>query len=150
MGFVDLGGLGFYLLIEAIVVALIWHDARKKAEKHETLRRIVESTGTIDEDKLRELFREASAGEKKPGRSYRVLRIIGTIIMFIGAGIVPFLLLGIGLVFLLEGRDPNFDFDWLGPTFAISGGIAMLGCGVFFASRFAEPPPSSRNEPPIQ
>ena len=142
--------MGFFIAIAAIVVALIWHDARQKAEKHETLRRIVESTGTIDEAKLRVLFREASAREKKPGRSYRVLRIVGTIIMFIGAGTVPLLFAGIGLVFLFEGMDPNFDFDWLGPTIAISGGIAMLGYSLFFASRFAEPPASSRNEPPIQ
>jgi hypothetical protein len=70
--------------------------------------------------------------------------------MFIAAGVLTFPLVGTGLVFLLEGRDPNFDFDWLMPTFAISGSIAMLGCGLFFASRFAEPPASSRNDPPIQ
>jgi cytochrome b subunit of formate dehydrogenase len=138
--------MGFFIAIAAIVVALIWHDARKKAEKHETLRRIVESTGTIDEAKLKELFKEASGGEKTPGRSYRVLRIAGMIVMFIGAGIVTFLLVVTGLIFLFWGPDPDFDFDWMFPTYAISGGIAMLGYGLFFASRFAEPPASSRNE----
>ena len=47
---------GFWIFIAAIVVAGIWKDARAKAEKHETLRRIVEKTGTVNEAQLKELF----------------------------------------------------------------------------------------------
>ena len=51
-------GSGFWIFMAAIVVAGIWKEQREKAEKHETLRRIVEKTGTLDEAKLKELFSE--------------------------------------------------------------------------------------------
>jgi hypothetical protein len=133
--------MGFWIFLAAIIVASIWASARQKAEKHETLRRIVEKTGTIDEAKLKELFKEEPSDEWKPGAGYRVLRIWGTIIMFIGAGIAMFFLIP-----TLFGSPIEWWFGGL----AISAGIAMLGLGIFFSSRFAEPPPGSRNDPPAR
>src|SRR5688500_15427186 len=49
MGVLDFGALGFWIFIAAIIVAGIWSKSRREAEKHETLRRMVEKTGTIDE-----------------------------------------------------------------------------------------------------
>ena len=82
-------GTGFWIFIAAIVVAGMWKDARQKAELHETLRRIVEKTGTVDEVKLKELFTEASE-ESTPGYGYRAARVTGTIAMFVGAAIATF------------------------------------------------------------
>jgi hypothetical protein len=131
--------LGFWIFIAAIIVASIWASARKKAEKHETLRRIVEKTGTIDEALLRGLFKEGSSEESKPGAQYRALRIWGTIIMFIGAGLAMFFLIP-----TLFGARVERGFGGLG----ISAGIALLGLGVFLSSLFAEPPSGSVNDPP--
>jgi hypothetical protein len=141
----DLGALGLWIFIAAIVVAGIWRDARQKAEKHETLRRIVEKTGTIDEAKLKELFKEQASGEWKSGDGYRLLRILGTIVVFVGAGVATFVLLAAGLGQLFYGAT----FDGWFAALAISAGIAMLGFGIFFSSRFAEPPPTG-NEPPAR
>jgi hypothetical protein len=133
--------MGFWIFIGAIIVASIWSRARQRAEKHETLRRIVEKTGTIDEANLRVLFKEGSSEQGKPGAQYRALRIWGTIIMFIGAGFA--MCLSIPIAF---GNHVERGFGGLG----IAVGIVILGLGVFFSSRFAEPPSGSLNDPPSQ
>lgn len=133
--------LAFWIFLGAVVLVPMWLDARKKADKHETLRRILEKTGTIDEAKWRELFKEEPSREPKPGSGYRALRIAGTIIMFIAAGVAMFFVMP-----TLFGSPIEWWFGGLG----ISAGIAMLGLGVFISSGFAEPPPGSRNEPPAR
>jgi hypothetical protein len=132
--------LGFWLFIGAIIVASIWARARQKAEKHETLRRIVEKTGTIDEAMLRGLFREGSPDASKPGALYRTVRIWGTIIMFVGLALTTSFLIP------LLGSPDEPELGSLG----ISAGIAVLGLGVFLSSLFAEPPSASVNDPPSQ
>jgi hypothetical protein len=148
-----LGALGFWIFVAVIVVALIWSGARQKAEKHETLRRIVEKTGTIDEEKLNELFAAPPSVEQKPGSGYRALRIGGTIVMFIGAAVFTFFSLVAGLVVLLGEAPPaaastSPPAEAIAPLFAVGIVIALVGYGLFFASRFAEPPADVRNEPP--
>jgi hypothetical protein len=142
MGFgFGLPAFGFWIFIGAIIVATIWASARQKAEKHETLRRIVEKTGTIDEGKLKELFKEDPSENDMPGATYRALRIFGTITMFIGAGVA--------IVFLIPTLVGK-PIEWWYGGLAISAGIATVGLGLFFSSRFAESPPATRNEPPAR
>jgi hypothetical protein len=149
MGF---GGpaLGFWIFLAAIIVASIWASARQKAEKHETLRRIVEKTGTIDEAKLRALFTEEPSEEGKPGAGYRTTRVMGTIILFIGAGIATFALIAVGLGKVFAVTEMFRDRGGWIAAFAVSGGIAMLGLGIFLSSRFCEPPPGTRSESPAR
>jgi hypothetical protein len=146
----DLGALGFWIFIAAVTVGGMWSEARKKAEKHETLRRIVEKTGTIDEAKWKELFKEAPTEESRPGGGYRVARVLGTIIMFVGAAIATFFWIVAGFGKVLGHARMFDDFTWLIAAFAVPAGIAMFGLGVFFSSRFCEPPPGSRNDPPAR
>jgi hypothetical protein len=143
------GGAGFWIFIAALAVGGMWSDARKKAEKHETLRRIVEKTGTIDEARLKELFTEESS-EATPGYSYRGLRIAGTIVLFLGAGIATFFLIaaGLGKVFDTMAMFPNVTGLVVG--LAVSAGVAVVGMGLFFSSRFATPPSGAGNEPPAR
>ena len=140
--------LGFWIFIAAIIVAAMWQETRQKAEKHETLRRIVEKTGTIDEAQLQELFSKSSSGEWKPGTSYRALRIWGTIVMFIGAGVFTFFSLVLAIFVLLGKTSELPDLENIAPLFVLGIGIAMVGFGLFFSSRFADPPDNVRNEPP--
>ena len=53
----------------------------------------MEKTGEIDEARLKELFKEDPSDESAPGYAYRGLRIGGTIIMFLGAGVATFFLI---------------------------------------------------------
>jgi hypothetical protein len=148
----DLGALGFWIFLAAAVVGGMWVDARKKAEKHETLRRIVEKTGTIDEAKLKELFSEKPAAEPKPGSGYRALRVLGTIVMFVAAAILTFFGVVAVSLLLVDGGRPMAPGDKIGVilAFAVPVAIAVAGWGLFYSSRFAEPPPRARNEPPAR
>jgi hypothetical protein len=142
----DISALGFWIVIAAFVVAGAWTKVRREAEKHETLRRIVEKTGSIDETKLKELFSEPSPEPTKPGTGYRVLRITGTIVMFLGG--LP-ALFGIAAA-LFGGKagikaPPN---DFVVGMLVIAACLVVVGLGLFHASRFAEPPLPSRHEPP--
>ncbi len=133
----EFGAVGFWIFVSALVVGGMWKEARQQAEKHETLRRLVEKTGTIDEARLKELFSPPPGEETKPGSGYRALRITGTIIMFVAAGLaIVFATLGI----VFEDRQAF-------AALAIAAAIALAGLGVFFSSRFAEPPPGTQREP---
>ncbi len=138
------GGAGFWIFIAAMVVGGMWYDSRQKAEKHETLRRIMEKTGTIDEAKLKELFSATSTSESsgKPGGGYRALRVLGTMVMFLGAGIAAFFTL-MGLLSNVSGKEIAVPIG-----LSVAAGVVLFGAGMFFASRFAEPPPGVRNGPP--
>jgi hypothetical protein len=136
----DIGALGLWIFFASIIVASTWAKSRREAEKHETLRRIVEKTGQIDEAKLKELFKEEAPQVSKPGGGYRWARVIGAIVLSIGAAIATGILIvaGLGKVF---GEARMFaDITWLIVGPAIASGIAMLGLGIFFSSRFCEPP----------
>jgi len=53
-----LGALGFWLFVAAMIAVGVWNNIRKRDAQHETLRRIVESGQTIDDnltDKLLQL-----------------------------------------------------------------------------------------------
>jgi hypothetical protein len=143
------GDVGFWIFIAALVVAGMWHDAQEKAAKHETLRRLVEKTGTIDEAKLKELF-DDSESASKPGYAYRGLRVCGVIVMFIGAGIAAFFLVAalLGKVFGLTHMFT--DITGLMAGIAVAAGVAVVGLGLFLSSRFATPPPAPSNEPPAR
>jgi hypothetical protein len=133
-------GSGFWIFISAIVVAGIWKETREKAEKHETLRRIVEKTGTIDEAKLKEIVGEPPSKESKPGSGYRAARVAGTIVLFAGAAMATFILIALALGKVFGATKPFDDVADLTAMLGISAGIAMLGLGIFFSSRFCEPP----------
>jgi hypothetical protein len=133
----DFGALGFWLFVAALLVGGMWKESRQQAEKHETLRRIVEKTGVVDEAKLKELFSSAGDTSSAPGTGYRALRIGGTIIMFAGAGMALFFLIP-----TLIGHP----IDWWYGGVAIAAGITLLGLGVFSSSRFAEQPPGTQYE----
>ena len=45
-----LGALGFWLFIAAIIAVGVWDNIRKHDAQHETLRRIIESGQSIDEE----------------------------------------------------------------------------------------------------
>ncbi len=135
MGPFDFGALGFWLFVAALVVGGTWKESRQQSEKHETLRRIMEKTGVVDEAKLKELFN--SREDASPGMSYRALRITGTIIMFAGAAIA---------VFFLIPTLIGSPIEWWYGGLAIAAGVSLLGLGVFFSSRFADPPPGIRPE----
>ena len=139
----DWGGFAFWLFIAACVVAGAWEKIRKNAEKHETLRTIIQKTGTVDESRLKELFAVPAGSDwmkSDPGDGYRALRVSGFIVLGIGAGIaVVFFMLG---QFGAVAREASII------GLSIAGGVAMFGGGLFLSSRFAERPPGHKDGSP--
>ncbi len=167
---IDVGAAAFWLFIGAAVVVTSWAKSRREAEKHETLRRIMEKTGAIDEARLKELFAPEPPSQwlhpppRPPGSAYRTLRVTGTIVMFFAAGLAAF-----SLILARTGEDviPPPRRTWEPQPImtiakerqdsgsiglAIASGIALLGAGLFFCSRFTEPPPprDGRDKPPAR
>lgn len=142
---------GFWIFLAAIIVASTWAKSRRESEKHATLRQIVERTGTLDEARMRELFKTDPVEQSRPGTGYRALRVTGTIVMFIGIGLLTFFLgfAALAVMFGDTGAMAPRDRAGMLAAFAACAGITMFGYGLFFASRFAEPPPpANRNDPP--
>jgi hypothetical protein len=147
------GAAGFWIAVAAIVVAVIWYRSRSEQMKHETMRQIVEKTGQVDDVQLRKLLDSPDPGRNgsgirwpEPGYGYRALRILGVLTLFAAAAIAAFT--GVmAAVFSLSGgiEDP----DDLAMVFAVAIGIAIIGCGLFFCSRFLPKPlpnGSARND----
>lgn len=135
---------GFWIAIAAIVVAVIWTRSRSEQLKHETIRRIVDKTGQIDEEQLRKLFQYRDEGQKDvwahlpdPGFGYRALRILGVLILFAAAGLAAFA----GIMIAVAPHIAGFpDVADIWPVFPVSIGLAIFGCGLFYSSRFLPKP----------
>jgi len=129
--------VAFWTTVAIIVVASHWFRTRREALKHETLRQIVEKTGRLEELQLKTLLESATPGwlrEPGPGSGYRMLRVLGTIVISVALGLTVF-----------------FSILWLTGTvpagtalvgFASACLIAMIGAGIFFSSRFLPAPPA--------
>jgi hypothetical protein len=140
----DIGGAAFWLFIAAAVASSTWAKSRRESEKHETLRRVMEKTGKVDESTLKELFSAPASPDwdwmkSKPGDGYRALRIAGAIVMSIAGGIA--------LCFLVLGQTAVIPRMGSVIGMSIACGFAVFGLGLFVSSRFAEPPPDKGNGP---
>jgi len=117
-GVFGLAALGFWMFIAAVSVGGIWDGVRKREAEHETLRRMIESGKTPDQDLVDKLL-----GHKKdPARD---LKVAGLIVIFVAPGLA---LMGwvIGLA------QP----DALMPLFGVAGLVGFVGIGLLTAARF--------------
>ncbi len=142
----NIGAAAFWIFLSAVVIAVIWRNKHRESMRHETLRLLIEKNQKLDEGQLAELLRPTPSpspewiwGPKpRPGDAYRGMRAIGIILVFValGLGIVGFwrgMMLGIHDKSVLD----------IGTGVAL---VAMLGAGLFVASRFVTPPPSAENK----
>ena len=131
-----MGVVAFWIAVAAVLIAGGWFKSRSEAQKQETLRKVIEKTGTVDDALLRQLFPtppvfDPSAWARRAqGSGYRMLRVFGTIAMCVAVGLIAFF-----TPLWLKGTEED----------AIVGvGIGVVtfafGLGLFLASRFAEPP----------
>ena len=114
-GIFGLAAFGFWMFIAAVSVGGIWDGVRKREAEHETLRRMIESGKTPDQDLVDKLL-----GHKKdPARD---LKVAGLIVIFVAPGLA---LMGwvIGLA------QP----DALMPLFGVAGLVGFVGIGLLTA-----------------
>lgn len=142
MEIINLGPAAFWIMFAAIVIAGDWFRVRKETLRHETLRRIIERTGQIDEAQLKALIQSPSPGwlhDPPVGAGYRLLRVAGTIVMSVALGLTVFFSI------LWLSSPARHDNAMIG--FASASVIGVIGVGLFFASRFLPaPPPSDRGD----
>src|SRR5262245_2363215 len=142
----------FWVALASVLIMAGWFKSRTEAQKHQTFRTIVEKTGTVDEAQLKLLLDPPGAlaktmgGESSRGDSYRFFRGLGAVLMFVAGGILFFSGVVLGMLFPDGGGDPALR---VGPSIGMgaAGFVFLLGCGVFFASRFAEKPLPEKNVP---
>ena len=149
-----MGAAGFWIAIAAMFIASGWFRSRREEMKHETIRRIVEKGGQIDEEQLKALLQpptpdwshNAWMRVPAPGGGYRALRILGALTLFAAAGLAAFA----GIMVAIAARVAVFlDVSDLWPVFPVAIGLAIFGCGLFFCSRFLPKPlpdGSARND----
>src|SRR5262245_744426 len=96
---VNLGAAAFWIALAAVLIAGGWFKSRSEAQNHETLRKIIERTGTVDEAVIKELFCGSKPAvnwadpkiwnppPSPPGHNFKALRVLGMIVLSIAAAI---------------------------------------------------------------
>jgi|KBSMisStaDraftv2_1062788.scaffolds.fasta_scaffold900109_1 hypothetical protein len=142
---ISLGAAAFWISLAAVLIASGWFKSRSEAQKHETLRRMIEKTGTVDPAQMSELFRPSGPQSgwtnpelwkmplSPPGENRKAAMIVGGIFISIAAGLAAVALI-LGSTGVMTPNDSTTGF-------AVAAMIAMFGLGMFGVSRFADPPP---------
>jgi len=139
----------FWIFLAAIIVAAEWRKKHIEAARYETMRLIIEKNQNLDAEQLKELLSPYSTPSpflvsqllqksgQWSGNAYKGLRMFGTIIMFVALGLA---IAGIWMGSILGIHDRSV-VD-IGVAIPI---VALVGAGLFFASRFVTKPPSDEN-----
>lgn len=171
---ISVGAAAFWIALAAVLVAGGWWKSRSEAQKHETIRRIVEKTGQVDEVKLKELFEPPVPGwvrerieiikeiaKTQPMSDSKIRELLqpppspwdgskpgdGYRGLRVGGTIIVFLGLGIAVacgVLYLTLGLTPEDAGEAAAFLAIGSVLVVLGAGMFYASRFAAQPPDDR------
>jgi hypothetical protein len=80
----DMGVLGFWLFLAAVVVSCMRSDARKRESQQETLRRLVESGKDVDAALIDKMMASGNNNERARGD----LKTSGLIVVFVAPGLL--------------------------------------------------------------
>jgi hypothetical protein len=138
----DIGTAAFWIFLAAVVIVINWKSKHREAMKYEMVRFLIEKNQKLDEKQVAELLNPPPPPVPewlvhKPGYGYRGLRATGTVILFFALGLA-LLALGRGVMLGLHDRSV-LDISTAVPM------VAMLGAGLFFASRFCSRPISEND-----
>jgi hypothetical protein len=152
---IGLGAAAFWISIFGFFIAMGWFKSRADDRRQETLLRIIERTGQVDEAQVKLLFPPPPAHrfdatnhpwvrEPKPGEYRTGMRIAGTIVLSVALG------LAILCAFVMENGTPGqreLAIVWMG----VAALVACVGGG-FHAASFYFPPvlPKNRDDPQAQ
>jgi hypothetical protein len=140
---ISLGAAAFWIALAAVLIANGINRVRREKLRQETLLKLVEKTGHLDEQTVKALF---PAPPPVPGHVFspppspdarRSLKVCGTIVVSIAAGAAA-----VGSVMLAIGA--TFEQDIVQLCFVWAAFLACVGIGLFFAARFVRPPVDAR------
>jgi hypothetical protein len=132
------GAVAFWIALGAVIIAGGYFRSRSEAVKHETLRRIVEKTGQVEEAQFKALYQPPPnpwlmpPGRKAAGGGYRALRVFGALLMFVAAGLALF--------FTIVGQAHAQSWDHVMIGYACTSIVLLVGAGLYFCSRFMPKP----------
>ena len=119
-GVFGLAALGFWLFVAAAAVGGIWDGVRKREAQHETLRRIIESGKTPDQQLMDKLL----GTNKNPERD---LKVAGLIVSFVAPGLA--------IMGWLIGRQ---DAEAFLPIVGAACLVGFVGIGLLVAANYME------------
>ena len=135
----------FWIALAAILIAAGYFKVRGETLRHETLRRVIEKTGEVDEERLRELLQPPPPPNPAhnpwvapPGDSYKTLRVLGTLILAAAVGVAIFF----SIVDYGDAMSPDYVYRGYGAASI----VAMVGLGFFVSSRYCDKPPRQEAE----
>lgn len=129
----------FWIGLAAFLIAAGYFKSRSEAHRHETLRRVIEKTGAVDEERLRELMQPPPPDFSRnpwatpPGYYYKCLRGFGLVILAAAAGIAIF--------FTIAGYGAAISTGDIYIGYGAASIVAMVGLGIFLSARYCDKPP---------
>jgi amino acid transporter len=132
-----IGPAAFWIAIAAIIISWGYFRSRSEAAKHETLRHIIEKTGQVDESQFRALFPPSpdsmwAPKPAPPGTGYRVMRVLGTVVMCVAIG------LGLFFTFLTLASAEPLGYVMTG--YASASLVLFAGVGLFLGANYLPKP----------
>ncbi len=129
----------FWIAVAAFIVVGALNARRGYELKHETIRMMLEKGQKIDEAMFRELTAPSWQARLSapPGRGYRIMRVWGTMALFVAPGVA--------LAIFLPGWV-NGSVEQQAAAIGLGVLIALIGIGLHVACRFLAPP-SQRSTP---
>ena len=136
---ISLGAAAFWIAVAAVLIAGGYFSSRKEALKHETLLRLIERTGQLDENQVKALFPSPAPlpahwfAKPAPGNAKLALQVFGTIVLAFAVGLAAFF--AISAVLLQFGLR-----EWIALGFSWAGLVACVALGFLAASRWTPTP----------
>lgn len=117
-GIFGLAAFGFWMFVAAAAVAGIWDGVRKREAEHETLRRIIESGKTPDQQLVDKLLGDNKAPDRE-------LKVAGLIVTFVAPGLAA-------MAWLIGMQKPHALMPLLGASIL----VGFVGVGLLVAANF--------------
>jgi len=126
-----IAGAFFWAFIAALVFIGAWRLKKIETIRHETARILIEKNPAVDSATLARVLYPRPENLKS-GTAFRLMRVVGTIVVATGLGLWT-----MGLCFaFLAGDETALGLG--GPATL----LMIIGAGIFFAARFVPRPPA--------
>lgn len=141
---ISLGAAVFWIALAAFLIAGSYFRFRREKLRQETLLRLVERTGHLDEQQVKALFPpppppppHAWSAPRQPD-ARRGLKVGGTIVLSIAAGLALVAWVLVELGFSTADDPVQLALVW-------AALIACVGVGLIVSARFVRPPMDQRD-----
>jgi hypothetical protein len=144
---ISLGAFAFWIALAAVLISGSWFKFRREALKQETLLRLIEKTGQIDEQQIKALFPPPPPPGPLPphwfqppdaGAGRTLARIFGTLVLSVAAG------LAILFTILFQYGTPLQQENAV-VGYGATAIVTCVGLGLFIATRYMKKAPDDQD-----